>query len=723
MEEVIRHQDQYYILAGSVSTDVRTSVLKEDETFAVFNPRGDFESIGRCDQGLYHEGTRYLSNFELIVGARRPLLLSSHIKDDHSMYIVDLTNTDFTEGENILLPRDTLHIHKSIVLLEGACYQWIRIKNYALSPVRVRMEFRYHADFVDIFEVRGAKRAKRGEYLPPSIGKNTVQWGYRGLDDVTRRTAIAFSMPFQIAPSAAWCELDFEAHEEKNIEVAVECFADDASPVSASSFHDAAERKMKLQAMRTPAASVRTSSNRFNRCFEHTLNDLELMLSGTEKGLYPYAGIPWFSTVFGRDGAITAFQCLWLWPDIARGVLAFLAHTQALEKDAGADAEPGKIIHEMRGGEMAALGEIPFGKYYGSIDSTPLFLILASAYFERTGDAEFIRGLWPAIERALKWIDVYGDQDGDGFVEYFKVSEKGLVQQGWKDSNDSVFHADGRLAEGPVALCEVQAYVFAAKKGCASMALRLGDEKMHRRLTAEAEALRIRFEDAFWCEEIGTYALALDGKKKPCRVQASNAGHCLAMGIVSKERAARVANLLLNEAFYSGWGIRTLASTEVRYNPISYHNGSVWPHDNSIIAYGFSRYGLKEHLKKLTESLFDVSLSFDMGHLPELFCGFRKRPEERPTLYPVACSPQAWAAGVWCLMLQSCLGLDFNAPDKKIICDPVFPDFLHEIDIQNLPAGGKNSVNLRFSRHGSHVDAELDDASLGFDLIRPASVR
>jgi glycogen debranching enzyme len=596
-------------------------------------------------------------------------------------------------------------------LWQGVCYEQFEVVNYGSSPVDIPFRLRFAADFADIFEVRGVTRKLRGERLQDTVEADSVIFSYRGLDDVIRRTHILGSpRPRRISASDIQFDAYLEPRTQVTFNLTISCEVGPDAYRQPRSYQRAwSATQTESSEIRRNSSKIYSSSDEFNRWIARSQSDLEMMIVGNPEPNYPYAGVPWFSTVFGRDGIITALECLWVNPAIARGVLGFLAAHQATQLDPASEAEPGKILHEMRKGEMAALGEVPFRCYYGTVDATPLFVLLAYAYYNRTGDRELIERLWPKVERALSWIDKYGDSDGDGFVEYSRRSKDGLVQQGWKDSNDSVFHADGRLAGGPIALCEVQGYAYAAKRGAAYLALVLGDRERSSALQVQAANLRERFDQAFWCDEISTYALALDGEKKQCKVRTSNPGHCLYTGVASTDHAYRVAHSLISKELFSGWGIRTVASGEAQYNPISYHNGSVWPHDNALIAAGLARYGFKDMAGEIISGLLAVSTFVDLNRLPELFCGVDRRSREGPTLYPVACAPQAWSAAAAFLLLQSCLGLSINADKRQIRLDgPHLPEAIPDLWIRDVRVGDA-CVDLFLERRANMVRLQILD--------------
>ena len=704
MEEVIRVKDQYYILATSSRSDGKTKVLKDGETFGVFDDFGDILRIGLGEQGLYHEGTRYLSRLELRINRMRPLLLSSTVRDQNDLLAVDLTNPDIRLPDDGVFQRDVLHLFRTKFLFGGSCFERLRLTNHGMEPATLRLTIQCAADFADIFEVRGTKREKRGRMLEPRAESGVLVLGYEGLDGFLRQTVVECSpSPAEIHGGELSFDVSLSPQSSQTIFCTISCEMgkqrrprlvwEDA--LSANAEHLARSRARRPE--------VVTANERFNAWMRRSTSDLNMMLTETSYGPYPYAGVPWYSTVFGRDGIITALQLMWLDPSVARGVLSFLAANQAKETNDEQDSEPGKILHETRLGEMAALREIPFGRYFGSIDSTPLFIVLAGAYYERTGDRAFIESIWPAIDAALTWIDTYGDRDRDGFVEYMRHTPEGLAQQGWKDSTDSVMHANGLMAEPPIALCEVQAYVYLARRRAAELATMLSNPHQAKLLTTQADRLRERFEAQFWSEELSTYVLALDGQKRPCLVNSSNAGHCLFGGIASPERAIKTVRTLMSEELFSGWGVRTLATDQRRYNPMSYHNGSVWPHDNAIIARGFANYGQTGAAMEIFRGVFELSQSVDLHRVPELVCGFPRRPSEGPTRYPVACAPQAWSAASVFMLLQSSLGMVIRAPQQQLVFErSILPDFLPWVRITDLKVGDA-SVDLLFERHDFDV--------------------
>jgi len=708
---------QYYIATTSSPADDRARVLKYGRMFFVFDRLGDVQTSGLGEQGLFYDGTRHLSELSLNLWNARPLLLSSTVATNNFLFTADLANLDVLRDGAVAINRGTLHLVRTRFLWQDSCFEKLLFVNHGMEDLEVPVALGFDADFADIFEVRGMAREKRGRRLQGRVNGETAILSYRGLDGVVRKTSIqSDAAGVIVSESGLEFELFLRAKDKVTVQLEICCTPDDSRD-SVGYTNALSSARFELAEGSRAFPQVSSSNSRFSDWIARSISDLEMMIAGNPERNYPYAGVPWFSTVFGRDGIITALQTLWLNPNIAKGVLDFLAASQADSIDPVADSEPGKILHEMRRSEMATLGEVPFGRYYGSVDATPLFIVLAGAYFDRTADRPFLERLWPHIERALQWIDDFGDVDGDGFVEYARQSSKGLVQQGWKDSSDSVFHADGTLADPPIALCEVQGYVYAAKVAAARLSRALGDGTRCCELEVQAENLRTQFEEKFWCEELGTYALALDGRKRACRVRASNAGHCLFSGIVSPERARRVAETLMSSESFTGWGIRTLATTEARYNPLSYHNGSVWPHDNSIIASGMAKYGYKQMAGQVLLALLDLSSEVELHRLPELFCGLKRRPGEAPTLYPVACSPQAWAAAAPFLILEGCLGISVQAERGRIVFDrPFLPEGIPQLSIRGLRCG-KVAVDLLLERRNDSVLVHLENKQENIEIV------
>ncbi|HEU5177557.1 MAG TPA: amylo-alpha-1,6-glucosidase [Burkholderiales bacterium] len=681
--------------------------LKHGDSFAMFDEFGDVVEVEHSPAGLFHQDTRYLSQLIFTLEGHRPLMLSSTVQTDNLTLDVDLTNPDmFVDGE-LVLAKDTFHVARAKFLWQGSCHELFTVTSYAERAHRLRLALAFGADFADLFEIRGHQRTRRGAVRAEVRGPAEVAFVYDSVDGQPRATRICFSLPpVTLTATHAEFELELDARERRALGVTVHC--EQGTPAPERRFYTALRQARRQHAVaRAGLPSIESSNSVFNSVLSRSSADLAMLTTDTPHGPYPYAGVPWFSTAFGRDGLLTALEMLWFDPSIARGVLRFLAAHQATSEDAAADREPGKILHEMRECELARLGEVPFGRYYGSVDSTPLFVALAGLYWQRTRDRATLEQLWPHVRAALEWMERFGDRNGDGFIDYGRRMESGLRNQGWKDSEDAVFHADGRLARAPIALCEVQGYCFLAWREAALLAFDLGEKQLSAELEEKADQLAARFEATFWCEELGTYAIALDGDGAPCRVRSSNAGQLLFTGMVRPERAARVAQGLFGADFFSGWGIRTLGARERRFNPTSYHNGSVWPHDNALIALGLARYGHSEAAVALTTALFDAAAHMHLRRLPELFCGFDRRRGKAPTLYPVACAPQAWAACTPFALVQACLGLEVDAAAECVrLRQPRLPAFVDWLVVRRLCVG-ESRLDLVVRRHDSSVAVNL----------------
>lgn len=666
---------------------------KDGDVFLVADCQGDI--CGGVD-GLFVDDTRILSRYRLLVGDKRPSPLSYGMSTDGAVFTFHGTNLALPPMGQRATPRGVIHVERKRVLFEERLFERVRCANFGLDEVMLPLAFEYAADFRDMFEVRGMVRPARGTPHPIRPTGRGVIFGYLGLDGVERTSCLSFSEPpWRLFENRA--EFMFILAPGAHMDLFVEASATPDDPPARDRYLAALDgARHSVRARRDRGARITTPTQDFQCWLEQSRADVALLTTDLPTGPYPYAGIPWFSTPFGRDGIITAWQMLWLDPSLAKGVLTYLASRQAAEVSAFRDSAPGKIMHETRRGEMAALGEIPFGQYYGGVDTTPLFVALAGAYLQRTDDTALISELWPALTRAVGWLEQHGDSNGDGLIDYARGADTGLSNQGWKDSEDSVFHEDGRFPATPIALAEVQGYAFAAWRAMGTMAERLG-RPGGEAWAARAEAIRARVEDCFWMEEDGFYGIAVDGAGETCRPHASNAGHLLFVGLPPADRAHRVTKRLLSAEFDSGWGVRTLAKGWVRFNPMSYHNGSIWPHDTALCLAGMARYGEREGVARILCDLFAASKHFAM-RMPELFCGFAREGGEPPIAYPVACMPQAWAASSTFLMLQACLGLTIDAARREVrLVRPTLPAGIDRLDVEGLDIAGCR-VDLRFQR-------------------------
>jgi glycogen debranching enzyme len=708
-EPAVSGIEHHQVVTADGPSGERTHALRHDDCFGLFNEIGDIDAETRSEAGLYRGGVRHLSRLTLTIAGLRPLLLAAVPRDDNVLLTMNLTNPDVRgDGGMVILPRGTLHIRRSRFIWQGAFHEMIRVRNFALSTVAVELVVRFGSDFENIVDVRAQRRVDAARARFERVERDSVTQGCLGADEVVRETVVDCHVaPESISPDSLRYRLQIGSRGEKTIAIAIGCRSA-KKPVQISTFTRslaAAEEMARVDSR--PRCLVHASDAQFNGWLSRAKADIGMMLTDTPQGRVPAAGLPWLDAFFGRDAIITALQTLWVWPDIARNVLRHLAATQCADGSAGNGAETGRIVNESRDG---------FAPNYHGVDTTPLFVLLAGAYYTRTADLDFAAELWPAIIAALRWIDVYGDIDGDGFVEN-RPRGAGPAHHSWKSSPDAVFHADGRLATGALALCEVQGYVYGARLGAARIARSLGEIPRAISLVESAQALQARFNTAFWCADIETYALALDGDKQPCRVRTSNPGHCLYTGIAHADRARQIIAGMGDEHMFSGWGVRSVADTELRYNPMSYHNGSVWPHDNALLAAGAARYDDKAFASRILTSQFEAARHFDHQRLPELFCGFKRRGRDAPMQFPVASSPQSCSAGATFMLLQSVLGIGIDALDAQIVlAHPSVPDNFNEISVKNL-AVGDASVDFTVRRHAGSVSVSVERREGKIDLV------
>jgi glycogen debranching enzyme len=680
--------------------------LKQGKHFMVLALSGMMPDATACGYGLYCDDTRYLSRWELTLNQRDLVLLSSSCEEGFT--------GSFVYGNPALpgLPEQSLMVRRQLVVVGDGMHEKLTVSNYRNRPAEVELTIRYAADFADMFEVRAQRRARRGQYAIPRQSRKgrRVLLGYTGLDGALMQTAIDFlgRRPDYLDAFQARFALKLGPRQSQALEVAVTTRyrgREARSGTSGRFDNRLAELRAGYERWRAAGASISTDNATFNELLERCYRDLYMLRQPTPRGPALAAGIPWFAVAFGRDQAITAMQTLPLMPGLSREVIGVLAAYQGTGYDDYTEESPGRIMHELRLGEMARLREIPFVPYYGTVDATALWLRLLCRYVEWTWDLGLARRLWPRVRQALAYLD-REIEAGGGYLRYGGRGDAALTNQGWKDSGDSVMYRDGELARPPVALCEPQGYLYAAWRQLSRLAAMLGHPRVSARLARQASALKQRFNQDFWMEAPGFVALALDGQGRQCDVISSNPGHLLATAILDDARAASVAETLMGQEMFCGWGIRTLSAGERAYNPMSYHNGSVWPHDNSLAVEGLCAIGRRSSAHAVMAGLFEAARHQADLRLPELFCGFERAGSAGPVRYPVSCVPQAWAAGSMLQMLTACLGLVPDAKRKELhVVSPSLPSWLGAVTVTGLRVGD-GAVDLRFVSAGDHTSCQ-----------------
>lgn len=680
-------------------------VLKNGAHFLVLDSSAQIPACNTLGYGYYRNDTRYLSELEISLDGIQLSLLSSAIEAGYS------GNFLYTNPQTENLIQQKITVQRRIVLAD-ILWERITLENFSNAPLVVELKMRFQSDFADIFEVRGLNRPVRGERMIPvkSPDGKILYLAYKGIDGVWLETGIEFlnMTPTQVNEGEVSFSLCLPVREPVSLD-----FKIDTKVAGQSSLKS--ENEMSIESALMGAdqnfkqwnekiTKIQTDNRIFDILTERSLRDIYILRQPTPKGYGLGAGIPWYCAVFGRDSAITASQLLPFVPDLARECIEVLAAYQG-KRIADFQAErPGRILHELRLGELARSHQIPHSPYFGTVDATQLWLLLLCEYVHWTGDLDFARDLWPAVKQAFDWID---SESKGGYLTYHRISAEGLENQGWKDSGDSVMHKDGTLAHPPIAICEAQAYLYASRREVAKIAELIGHKTTAKRLRGQAAELKMMFQKDFWMESEDYLALALDGEGNQVQVISSNPGHCLSMGILDDEKAQAVADRLMSSDLKTGWGIRTLSASSVAFNPISYHNGSVWPHDNAIIADGMRKIGRTADLHKIMQGLFEVAQQEPDFRLPELFCGFDRMESTRPIDYPVSCSPQAWSAGSMFQMIKACVNFQLETFDSKIrIVEPSFPDWLERVVIRNIKIG-KASIDLSFRSGNGQTSCQL----------------
>jgi glycogen debranching enzyme len=689
-------------------------VIRERSTFLLTDAAGNINQGNRQGFGVYHADTRHLSTYSFSLNGVEPVVLLSTAELGFAMEQV-LTNPYLISTGERTIQRGSYEIRRQRTVAD-VVEEVLRITNFDTHPVTLNALYKFGADFADIFDVRGYERERFGTLHDPVVGVQSISYKYTGIDDTDRTTEIVFDRPpDQIDATSALFRLELEPHGVASIRLAIVVDGLRNELARPGRFRSV---RADHNEWRARCTQIATDNEFFNRVLHQSLGDVRMLLSrGKDGAEYPAAGTPWFDALFGRDSAITSMQTLAYQPDIARMTLQALANDQGDKLDPAHDEEPGKILHELRQDELSRAGELPYGPYFGSVDSTPLFLMLVADFFAWTGDLRFVRGLLPAIKLAFHWIDVYGDPTNTGYLSYEKRSAKGLVNQGWKDSWNAVAHENGTLAAPPVVLAEAQGYAYAARVRLAPILDQLGEPELATQLRKDAARLRSQFNKDFWMTAKDYYAMALDGEGRQVSSLSSNPAHCLWTGLIDPANAPPVAAQLLGDEMFTGWGIRTLERSNPRFNPIGYHVGSVWPHDNSIAAMGLKMYGFEDKVNAIATAMFDTAVTFPYFRLPELFGGDARSEHRSPVPYPVACRPQGWAAGSVPYITQAILGLNPNAATNSLrIVNPRLPRWLNWLQVRGLKVGS-GTVSLNFHRTGSSTAVEVQKTTGNVDVV------
>ncbi|MYL18658.1 amylo-alpha-1,6-glucosidase [Halobacillus litoralis] len=692
-------------------------VIKSNDVFLLTDKAGNIPLNHTYGLGLYTKDTRFLSQFDIQINGEDLVLLSSEA-DDNSRNEFILTNPHMEEDGEIKLWRESIEVKRTRFIVDGVWYESIKLKSYYPEGVSFQTSIHFNVDFADMFIVRGFQNGKTGSITEREMTDHSYTYHYLGADDLKRSTTITWNREAASVDEDGHLYFDFSLRHGEEEEIVLTIVPEVGEEAKGIDDIETASKKL-LDSQRkwdASTAKVKTDLHPLQKLIDRGLDDLHILQTDLGYGSFPVAGLPWFGVPFGRDSLIAALQLLPLNPEIAEGTLRTMARYQGTTVDTWRDEQPGKIMHELRFGELANTNQVPFTPYYGSIDSTPLFLVLLVEYVKWTGNKELVKDLWENMEAALNWIDEYGDRDNDGFVEYFQEAGKGIANQGWKDSGDSIVHNDGRYAEAPIALAEVQGYVYQAKMGLADVYKSMGFQAKGEILVDQCRALQSNFERAFWMEDKQYFAIALDKDKKQVGTMTSNPGHVLSTGILFEHRTQQVAETLISDRLFSGYGVRTMAEGEAGYNPMSYHDGSVWPHDNSMILLGLGRCKHFEEASVIMNGLVKAADHFEYNRLPELFCGYSDN-RGRPVHYPVACSPQAWAAGTPLTFIPSLLGLFPNVLEGTVDIHPNLLDGMNELHIDTMRLGdGHISFIIRRGEHENEVEVTQNTTGLTINV-------